>query len=445
LRSDLEQFRNAVTILNNMSECSAPARKLLSDLATHGLKDVTEVTIYREQVLDEQPWIGTFALLEGTLVGLGSSDLSGPKTWATSRSLRSLTQDIMDLDSIEGLNYIVQSNTRLQELNISIRGRDTLSQVEPIAQLCRHHPRPFTFTLSERTLDERDRVVGQVAIVDSVTVGTESSFEIALQGAEHHAHSVQGQMQDAITNRLECLRWDCDYLDFHFSDFYASFLNSAAEHHPQVLTSLTLNILELSESGLVCIQRVLAQSDLEHLCIVCVPLIDMLRQSIANVLLSVRTHTLKHLVLSGENIDGWLKIWSLDDTPRLLRLDIYGAGLNSQEISHAGVLTLLRLSHTSALVELNLKNIRLQEQRDWELIVDGTDHWMLETFGLCSTTSSQFMSTPDAVDILFSTLQAQTRERVGTMITISCFNLDIVSISKDDRVRVQNILRRSTL
>ncbi|KAI9231675.1 MAG: hypothetical protein BYD32DRAFT_430245 [Podila humilis] len=444
LRSGLEQFRNAVTILNNMSECVAPARKLLSALATHGLKDVAEVTIYREQALDEQPWIGTFALLEGILIGLGSSDLSGPKTWATSRSLRSLTQYIMDLDSIEGLNHIVQSNTRLQELSISIRGRDMLSQVEPITLLCRNHPRPFTFTLFERTLDERDRVVGQVAIVDSVTVGTESSFEIELQEAEQHAHSVQGQTQDATMN-LECLRWDCDYLDFHFSDLYASFLNSATEHHPQVLTSLTLNIFALSESGLVCIQRVLAQSDLEHLCIVCVPLLDILRQSIADVLLSVRTNTLKHLVLSGENIDGWLKIWSLDDMPRLLRLDIYGSGLNTQEISHAGVMTLFRLIHSSALVELNLKNIRLQEQRDWELIVDGTDQWMLETFGLCSTTSNQFMSTPDAVDSLFSTLQAQTRERVGIMITISCFNLDIVSISKDDRVRVQNILRRSTL
>ncbi|KAF9020748.1 hypothetical protein BGZ52_002321, partial [Haplosporangium bisporale] len=181
-------------------------------------------------------------------------------------SLRSLTQDIMDLDSIKGLNHIVQSSIRLQELNISIRGRDMLSQVEPIAQLCRHHPRPFTFTLFERTLDERDRVVGQVAIVDSVTVGTESSFEIELQEAEQHAYNVQGQKHDATMN-LECLRWDCDYFDFHFSDLYASFLNSAAEHHPQVLTSLTLNIFELSESGLTCIQRVLSQSDLEHLCI----------------------------------------------------------------------------------------------------------------------------------------------------------------------------------
>lgn len=106
---------------------------------------------------------------------------------------------------------------------------------------------------------------------------------------------------------LRCLQWDCDHLFFHFSDFYASLLDSATEHNPSVLTWLSLDISSLTEVGLAYMQQVLARSDLEYLCILCTSLEPVLEQSITQVLASVPWHTLKKLVLTGENIDGWLR------------------------------------------------------------------------------------------------------------------------------------------
>ena len=141
LKNELRQFREAVTVLKSAAECKEPSRKLLSGLVAYGFTDVTEVTIYH--VL----WNAMIDLLKEALVQVYLSDLKSPMTLASSDSLRSLTQDITCNELDAELYCIVRTYTRLQELNLSTRGRNVLLQFEPIAQQWHGSPRPFTLTL----------------------------------------------------------------------------------------------------------------------------------------------------------------------------------------------------------------------------------------------------------------------------------------------------------
>ncbi|KAG0346883.1 hypothetical protein BG005_000469, partial [Podila minutissima] len=426
-----------VSGMRKATEYEAPVRELRSSLTKHGLSYPIEVTIY------DKLWNGTFGLLEGTLVTVCSSNLETLKTLTSFKSLRSLTQDIADLELIEKLHRIVQTNTRLRELNISIFGRDVLSQVESILQLCRHHPRPFTFTLFDRTRDQRGRVVVQVTICNSVSVGTEDT-EAQLQDGENQPLNIQAQAQYSDMT-LECLQWDCDHFFFQFSNLYASLLDSATKHHLTILTSLSLNVSALSETGLACIQRALARSDLGYLCIVCTSLDPILSRPIRKILENVPWHSLKFLVLSGENIDGWLKIWTLTETPRLTRLDIYGSGSVLHELSHSSILTVHRLIYSSPLMDLHFGNICLQDKSDWYLIIDNLDPLLLKAFDLCLNTANQFMTATDAVDLFHSRFRSLEQRGVTMTVTQGSFALDIAPLPSGDRVRLMDVLRRSTL
>lgn len=136
------------------------------------------------------------------------------------------------------------------------------------------------------------------------------------------------------------------------------------KHNPVVLTSLTLNISALCETGLACFQRVFARSDLEYLCILCTSFKPNLSHFVTQVLESVRLGILKYLVLSGDNIKGWLKIWDFYEEPRLLSLDIHRSESILRELSHTSVLDVQRLIHTSPLVALHLGNIHLKQSSD---------------------------------------------------------------------------------
>lgn len=175
----------------------------------------------------------------------------------------------------------------LQELNISTWGRKVLWHIDPIVRLWNNFPRPFIVRLFDRTLDERDRVVVQV-VFRSVSTCCESS-QIDNQGAEQHTICTQGHTQGVAMNKecLQSVQWEYDDFFFHFSDFYASFLDMTTEHHSSVLTSLTRDVSTPSEPGIACIQRALTQSNLEYPCILCTSFVPSVCHPIAQAFLSV--------------------------------------------------------------------------------------------------------------------------------------------------------------
>lgn len=188
----------------------------------------------------------------------------------------------------------VQTNTQLHDLRLSTRGRDVLWQAELIARLCRHHPRSFTFALFDRTQDTYCRVAIQAEISGSMNNNSERSA-VEFQELREQTPRIPSHAQD-VSMHLKCLQWACDHLFFHFPDFYASLFDMATKYSPAVLTLLTLDISALCEITLACIQRIVARSDLEYLCILCTTFDSILSHVIAHILQSVKWRKLKYLM-----------------------------------------------------------------------------------------------------------------------------------------------------
>ncbi|KFH74015.1 hypothetical protein MVEG_01228 [Podila verticillata NRRL 6337] len=458
LRKDVEQFRATVSCLQKATGYEAPARKLRSALAAHGFTDVTKVTVYDKVTIElehpydaeviadsetpeyveiteiERQWNATFDLMKGSLVELCSSEMDCPQTLPSLKSLQILTQDISIPEWDPEVHRMLLSNPQLRELNLSTPKRDVILQVEPIIQLSKACPRPFVLTLFDRIREDRGRVIVQMAFGGSNSIGIESS-EMELEDSEYQTHGIKEHAQDTAME-LEFLLWDCDHFFFHFSDIYASFLDSATQQHPSVLASLTLDISALSETGITCFQQVLARSDLSYLCILCTPFESALSQYIAKILQNVRWQTLRYLVLTGEHIDSWLSIWSIKSVPRLLRLDIFGSSSVLQQLSHSSVLVVHQMIYTSSLVELHLGNIHLQNRSDWPLITDDLDPSSLETLGLSQSTVSPVNHAAG-----LPTNNAPKESRTGRKRDERCGDEDEFGSGEWDRKKAQRIVK----
>lgn len=149
-------------------------------------------------------------------------------------------------------------------------------------------------------------------------------------------------------------------------------------------------------------QNILSRSRLNHLHVVCSTIEPTLSELINIMLQSVRCDELSSLFLSGDNIEEWIQFWASNITPQLRRLDICGAWLDPQRISHSRVLAVQQVVNESPLVELNLSNVELQDKHDWMVLVDSMDLSILTTFGLNSSCRNQFVSNVNAVDLYHS-------------------------------------------
>lgn len=386
LGSDLTTFGDKLSKTHFAAEWRVIAHILQSALANHGLSEVTRI-----HICNKDSWDGVFDLEAGTFVEVHSSDMQLPDGVLTSGCLKSLTQHLTDAEKDQGLYYFLQANTGLQELNISTVGRNVLHQAEHVTRLWCNSSTPLRLTLLECMQDTRgmrSRIVAQVVI-----------GAIDCKGARVEAET-QGQADQAETDLLE---WR-----FQLSDDFATFLEMAIQQHTSILTFLKLDISQLSLHGLACIQRVLWQSRLEFLNVVCTTFDLRLSSSLAQILLSVNWSTLKSLVLSGDHIEEWIQLWVTYDqlsgcatqvAPQLLSFTIQGSGSALQLLSHSSVLFIHQLIHSSPLVELYFKNVLLQDKRDWRLIVECIDSLLLETFGLCQGSTAQLVDAREAWEL----------------------------------------------
>lgn len=365
LKAELDEFGEVVCETHDPSDCKVAAKKILSALACQGLSDVIKITIYNGD------WDGVFDLQRGVFVEVHSSGTNCPEASVSTGSLQRLTQDIYDEEDELELYRMVLINTGLEDLRISTEGRNILHQVERISRLRCDSRCPLRLTLLERMQDTRARVVAQV-----VTGGVFS----------------------------ECLLWDCDHIFSPLSDYDAEFLDMATLKYPSVLTLLTLDVSQLSWTGFVSVEKVLQRTSLEHLRVICNLIPSHLSRSASRVLGSIRWPTLKSLALTGDDIDGWIRLWPSTMSPRLVRLHIQVTG-PQQELSHSGVLFIHRLIFMSPLVELNVENVHLKDKLDWALIIESMDLGLLKYLDMCQRSRSQFISNPGAVNLLSSFLR----------------------------------------
>ncbi|KAF9312921.1 hypothetical protein BG006_004260, partial [Podila minutissima] len=138
----------------------------------------------------------------------------------------------------------------------------------------------------------------------------------------------------------------------------------------------------VSHIGLASVQNVLHRSRLEYLHILCTSF-DTTSESTTQILGSVHWLTLKSLILSGDNIDEWIRLWPLPIVaPQLMRLQIRGAEPTEQELSHASALFVHQLVYAHPLMELHLKHIHFEDKHDLDLITENMDLVLLKAFSL---------------------------------------------------------------
>lgn len=137
-----------------------------------------------------------------------------------------------------------------------------------------------------------------------------------------------------------------------------------------VLTSFTLDVIPPSQQGLDSVQRFFSRCTQEHLGIVCSDFNPSLSDAITSLPEYVEWSTLKHLVLSRDSIDKWIRLWPTAIDTYLRSLHICGTASTTQTLSHQGVMFVCQPTLTSPLEALIFENVVLE---DWVLIVTSID------------------------------------------------------------------------
>ncbi|KAF9332222.1 hypothetical protein BG006_004910 [Podila minutissima] len=386
LRTDLEKFGNIVSDAEEPSECVTATQELRLVQEKHGLPEITSVAIY-----NEKKWAAVFDVEEGAVVEAYSLDAACPKAVHSSGSLRKLTVDLRDLEFDKEFFQMINTNTNLQELNVSYNGHDVFYYVEHIVKTWHESSSPFCLTLLDRLKDTQGRIVAQMVIGRCGSEGSGSST-LEVDQLDNTSPSGQKDELDAPPTDIKFLHWDCDQVSSKLSDYSASFLDIATLQHPSALKLFTLDTCQLSQDGLTSVQNVLRRSHLEHLKVVCNPINPHATKSISQVLGSVQWDTLKSLVLTGNRTNDWMDLWPPTEAPRLLGLQIRGTGSGLQELSHKSVLFIHQIAQSSPLGRLEFESVQMQDKRDWAVIVDSVDPLFLMKLGLCDRGMSQFES-----------------------------------------------------
>lgn len=348
LDSDLRRVGGRLFSKNTTSGFQEYATALGLALENHGVSGVTKVSIAVNS------WMVGFDPGQRSVVDMYTMDFFSHPSIYSSKSLRNLTVDLHDRDSEQQLLRLVESNTDLQELNVSYYRGNVLECSESVVKMCHDSSRSLRLTLLDRMIDTQGRIIAQL--------------DIQRRNDDNCAHG-----GSACNLDVDFLLWECDHVFFPLSDFSISLLSTAAQHHPLVLAFFTLDITSLSAIGFASVDNFLSQSSLEHLRILCSPFDLVLSDHITKVLQNIPWSTLKTLDLTGDNIDQWVQLWPPTDVPRLLSLTIQGTSSEPQELSHPSALFIHRLIYVSPLVELIFKNVQMQDKNDWQLIS--------ETFG----------------------------------------------------------------
>ncbi|KFH74155.1 hypothetical protein MVEG_01368 [Podila verticillata NRRL 6337] len=250
LKTDMSAFGETGSNALGALDCNTTAaREMQSIAAKHGLSDTTIFTIINDN------WSAIFDLKQGVFVEAYSRDRTCPKAMLTCGSLRKLTIDISDPEFDYGFFRVLQSNTSLQELNISYHAHNLLNDAEQIAKIWCGSSSPLRLTLFDRIMNNRGRVVAQLAI----------------QGCYHATQTDPPLPQKRLDTSAEIVisQWDCDQVFFPLSDNFASFLDVVTQQHPSALSLFTLDISRLSCVGLAAVCNILSRSSLEHLTILC--------------------------------------------------------------------------------------------------------------------------------------------------------------------------------
>ncbi|KAF8922886.1 hypothetical protein BGZ52_010753, partial [Haplosporangium bisporale] len=203
------------------------------------------------------------------------------------------------------------------------------------------------------------------------------------EGREFARVSIQKLKGEEEARVIKVEHWDCDCILGVLTRRHVSILDAASKIYPSVLASFTLDVSKLSLRGLANLKEVVQRSSIERLHIRCVRVRDSRKAPVGSVLAALQWTTLKSLVLSGDNIDVWIRLWQdhgqlfensgrwimqWPHSPRLMRLEMQGTGVRNDRLSKQSLLALHRLVYCCRPVQLKLDNVVSEDASLLELV-----------------------------------------------------------------------------
>ncbi|KAG0342747.1 hypothetical protein BG000_001607 [Podila horticola] len=119
----------------------------------------------------------------------------------------------------------------------------------------------------------------------------------------------------------------------------------------------------LTDQGLASVQNVLGRSKLDCLHIHCEPFKPFMEHSAGKTLQAIQC-TIGH---------------------QLQSLKIIGKGSKYQRLSHSSALALHGFLYSCALADLELDNVQLRVENDWDFVIGAVDFTSIETINMCNT------------------------------------------------------------
>ncbi|KAF9332226.1 hypothetical protein BG006_004914 [Podila minutissima] len=177
-----------------------------------------------------------------------------PEAVPTTGSLRKLTVDLADMEFDKNFFCMVQANAGLQELNVSYYRHSMLYTVENIIKTWYQSSSHFRLSLIGRLDDTRGRAPAQLPL-QGCNGELPGSTILAVQILDTKFPLRQQNELDAPVD-MQLIQWDCGHTFSLLSDYSESFLDMSTQQPPPVLTLFTLDISQMTRTGLALVQRV---------------------------------------------------------------------------------------------------------------------------------------------------------------------------------------------
>ncbi|KAI9242952.1 MAG: hypothetical protein BYD32DRAFT_482973 [Podila humilis] len=173
------------------NECKFATQEVQSALASHGLSEVAEITVY------SNGWDGVFRLDVGSFVEMNTINLDFPMALVASGSLQKMTAHLLDAEADKKLYDMAQEH-ELKELNISTEGRNVLDQIKHLSHLWCNTSVSRRHALLERTESSRGHVVAQFVIGGRNSISTGGGLQKVAQEQELEALNISTEGRDVL-------------------------------------------------------------------------------------------------------------------------------------------------------------------------------------------------------------------------------------------------------
>lgn len=251
--------------------------------------------------------------------------------------------------------YRLRDRSGVQEVILPTMEKDILSRIGQLRQFWSGKSGQL---LAELVVKEKPSCKVVVAIGEKLTMGSVGGA--VMQGAS-----------DTIESEayIKVLEWDLEHVSKPLSDENAAVLNMISSQRPLVLKHFALDITFLTDHGLASLRNVLQRSRLKSVRVNCGPIQPEGRETLYLLLKSMNKSTLQSLILEGNNVDGWLRLWgTIEELPRwqLKQFEMTGK-VRWQALDRSNMLLIQHLIQLEDPPQIQMSGFVCTEWNDWKI------------------------------------------------------------------------------